>query len=383
MKMSIRFKLLPIIIIGIALLAAVFLQVTLETQRTSLEKNALRGIQSAKETFYNLEDNDIKMLKAGMIQFMANQYFKDLFLENERAKLYSHGQALYSQNKRLGITHFYFHRTNGTVFVRLHNADKYDDKVGRKTFIESKQTKNWGTGIELGQTAFALRVVHPYYNQGKLIGYVEFGEEIDHFIEIMKKQTGNEYAVVVEKKYIDPKKWASVREVKKLRNNYNDMEKYVIIDTTIDDTSAFKQHGFSRKYLDVVSDDGQIFNFFNVADKSYVDGGFSLYDAGHRKVGAVVMIEDITDIKTAYKDAMWNILIMTIIGAIVVSIIMMYMVTKVIIWPLDKVVDATTRVAGGDFSATIDVSSNDEIGRLAKLLERFKQIMVGIATEAE
>jgi len=76
-------------------------------------------------------------------------------------------------------------------------------------------------------------------------------------------------------------------------------------------------------------------------------------------------------------------LLITLGGAFIISMIMILMVSYVIIWPLDKVVDATTRVVGGDFAAKVEVSSNDEIGTLAKMIEEFKRIMIDTAQELE
>ncbi len=65
--------------------------------------------------------------------------------------------------------------------------------VDRATLTKAIETKGLGAGKELGKTAFALRVVRPWFGQdGKLLGYLELGEEIDHFLGRMKAQTGDD-----------------------------------------------------------------------------------------------------------------------------------------------------------------------------------------------
>jgi len=378
--MSIKYKLLPVIVLGVVILAAILYAISFQAQQTALETQAAGEIQSSKQTFYNLVQNDIKMLQATITDFMTNQEYKDVYLTQDREKLYQYGQDLFAKHKELGITHFYFHRPTGTVFVRLHNHDKFDDKVTRVTYAASKSSKSWGSGIELGKTAFALRVVHPYYNGNELIGYIELGEEIDHFIEIMKNQTSHEYAIVVEKKYINPRKWASVRRVKGLRDNYDDLDGYVVIDTTMQDTGLFQKFGFTGQNLNRVTDDGALFGFFPVNDKSYASGGFSLYNAAGTKVGAVVTIQDITAFEQAHSEANTNMAIITIIGVLIISGIMVLVIVIVVIKPLTKVVDATTRIAGGDFTVELDVKSKDEIGQLAKLITQFRNMMANTAS---
>ena len=109
MKLSIRYKLLPVIVLGVVALASVFYTISIQSKRSAVEKSAIDRIQSAKQTFYNLEKNDVKMLKAALISFATNEDYKDIFLENDRSKLYHYGQNLFLDNKKLGITHFYFH----------------------------------------------------------------------------------------------------------------------------------------------------------------------------------------------------------------------------------------------------------------------------------
>ena len=377
--MSIKYKLLPVIMLGVVILAAMLYIVSYRAQQTALEIQVTNDIHSSKQTFHNLVQNDIRMLQAAIIDFMTNQAYKDIYLEQDREKLFNYGQELFAEHKDLGITHFYFHRNNGTVFVRLHNAEKYDDRVTRDTYAQSQRSNSWGSGIELGKTAFALRVVHPYYNDSELIGYVELGEEIDHFIEIMNEQTGNQYAIVVDKKYIDEKKWASAMGVKGRRNNYNDMKDMVVIDTTMDDTALFEEYGFTSENLARISDEGVLFGFFQVEDRHYASGGFSLYNAAGVKVGAVVTIADITDFQQSFDEANQNMGVIAIIGALVISALMVLVIVVVVISPLNRVVDAATRVAGGDFNARADVSSDDEIGRLAKLIMQFRNMMANTA----
>jgi len=43
-----------------------------------------------------------------------------------------------------------------------------------------------------------------------LIGYIEYGEEIDHFLRLMKTISGRNYAILVENQLIDPVDWAAV-----------------------------------------------------------------------------------------------------------------------------------------------------------------------------
>ena len=382
MRISIKFKLLPIIVIGLALLTGLFYYAFLNAQENIQRSVSDDSIKISKEMFYNIEDNDIKMLSSTLEALLSNKELRDVYLTNNREDVYNYAQPIYSQLKeRYGITHFYIHYPNGTNFIRVHSKAQYGDKITRKTFENSVQTNGFGTGLELGKTAFALRVVHPYYNGSNLIGYIELGEEIDHFLKSMKKQTGNEYGIFIKKEFIKPEDWKSMRDSKGLKDNYDDLKDYVVIDTTTESIGSFASNEEDK--LSKVSDNGETLNKFKMGSNTYVTGGFPLYDAGGKAVGTVVVVKDLTPLENAFKETSLFVLIISIISAIVISLVLGLLVNKYILHPLNNIVDATTKVAGGDFSAEIKAQSNDEIGDLAVMIDGFKRILVATAKDLE
>lgn len=387
MRISVKFKLLPIIVIGIVLLTGVFYYTFTSAMEKNLNAATQYEIDISREVFYNLEENDVKMLSSTLEAILANKELKEKYLKNNREELYNYGQPLFSQLKQeFGITHFYFHLPNGTNFVRLHDKTKFGDKITRKTFEKSVQSNGFGTGLELGKTAFALRVVHPYYNGSNLIGYVELGEEIDHFLKDMKKQTGNEYGIFIKKELINHADWKSIREARGLKDNYDDLQNFVMIDTTSeslgslfvkDESALMDEVGEKHK------EETDVINKFQAGPNTYVSGGFPLHDAAGKDVGTVAFVMDITPIENSAKQNSRFVLITAIVAAILISIIVVLLVNQYILKPLDNIVDATTRVAGGDFSAEVKAQSNDEIGDLAVMIEGFKKILVGTAKDLE
>ncbi len=382
MKISIKFKLLPIIVIGIALITGLFYYTFINTQKNVQLAVNDETIETTKEMFYNIEDNDIKMLSSTLEVLLINNELRNIYLSNNREDVYNYGQPIFNKLKdEFGITHFYIHYPNGTNFIRFHSKEQFGDKITRRTFEKAVQTKGFGSGLELGKTAFALRVVHPYYNGTKLIGYIELGEEINNFLNEMKKQTGNEFGMFIRKEFIKHGDWKSMREINGLRDNYNDLQNYLVIDSTTDSISSFAANNEDK--LSINHEEGHTIDKFQMGTSTYITGGFPLYDAGGQNVGIILVINDITSLENTTKNNARSVLIISIIAAIVISLILILLMNKYIIRPIDNIVDATTRVAGGDFSAEIKAISNDEIGDLAMMIEAFKRILVGTAKELE
>lgn len=365
---SVKYKLLPITIMGILIMGFVFGSMFINSEKETRDKFYLNEIQSAKKTFYNLEQNDIKMLKATLTDFMTNQAYKDLFMEGDRDKLYEASKDLYATHKELGITHFYYQK-DGKVFLRVHSPAKYDDVLNRITYLKSVDTSSWGTGIELGQTAFALRVVAPYYNGDEMIGHVEFGEEIDHFNEMLHAQTGNNFATIVNKKYINSASWASVTETKGVRNNYNDLTNYVVIEST-DPTMVEKgTECWNEDKVNSVSDEGNIFAKFNSEGKTYVCGGFALYDAAKNNVGAIIVIKDVTLEESMSAQNTKNSILITALLIIVIGVLVLFFTNKIVVNPIRKLTQAGNKISEGEIDTEIPViKSKDEIQDLSETL---------------
>jgi len=239
---------------------------------------------------------------------LEDEKTKDIYVEGDREKLYDYTHPFFEKIKeKYGITHWYFINPEpaSTCFLRVHNFEIFGDKITRSTYIDSVDYKDFGTGFELGKTAFALRVVHPYYSEnGELIGYMELGEEIDHFLEIMKQQSGNDFNLFVLKEYLDQEEWESIREVRDLRNNWDDMEDILLIDQTSDiaiDTDI------DIKDIDA---EGAFLGRATIEGVRYSNSVFPLYDAGGRKVGGIFVI---TDISSSYSEFYQNLLLISLV----------------------------------------------------------------------
>src|SRR5512135_1756190 len=99
MKSSIEYKLLPITIIGILVVGIVFGYIFVNTQKDTLTSIYSKEVQNSKKTFYNLEANDVKMLRAAMTDMFTNEEIKQIYLSGDRDKLYNATKDLYAQHK--------------------------------------------------------------------------------------------------------------------------------------------------------------------------------------------------------------------------------------------------------------------------------------------
>ena len=331
---------------GIAIAGMMFLM------NLSIEKYiqivATQNIRRADQEFKRLEQGDINMLSATIEALLVNQAFKQAYLSHDRDRLYEITSPIFRRlGDRYRITHWYFLNPDKTCFLRVHEREKYGDVITRTTFETAIQTGQSSSGKELGKTAFALRVVYPYYDNGDLIGHMELGEEIDHFFEIMRQQTGDEYALFLDKDSVDRSKWKSVREVKGLRDNWDDMPDILLVEKTTGNEDLI---GFQGNITDIPGS-GITLGRIEKNGSTFYKGIYPLFDAANRKVGGVFVLHDMTPHYNRLKEIQRQ-------GVLFILIIMPFVSAFMIFMLLKK--DKVLRESGKRFR-TIFESSTDAI----------------------
>ena len=119
------------------------------------------------------------------IDFIQNKdEITKLFLAQNKEKLNNSVKSIYDRlNRNVDLTHMYFIKTDGTVLLRVHDYERDQDIIDRVTFKRAKERESLFYGLEFGpKKNYTLRVVKPWLYDGKIIGYIELGKEIDKII---------------------------------------------------------------------------------------------------------------------------------------------------------------------------------------------------------
>jgi len=196
---------------------------------------ATESVTGAQKLFTILEAREISKMTAVSETLIMNPQVRDAFAARDRSRLIELTAPLYSKLKSEGITNWMFHtpEPDMAVFLRLHNPPKFGDHLNRFMDKEVVRTHAMVTGNELAKAGFAVRILRPVYDShGGVTGYVEFGEEIGRFIHQMKSQTGDDYGLLLSKKFVDRQFWADSSAVWKRRDNWDDNPNFVVADKT-------------------------------------------------------------------------------------------------------------------------------------------------------
>lgn len=372
MSLSIRAKLVLAIVftLGASGVASAFLVRDLYTRsaRTAAEE-ALRGAAAAYE---QLERNDVEKLSTALDILVHHPGLREAFAARDREKLQSIALPMHQSLKGdHGIGHWNFIESETRkMFLRPHLPNKHGDVIERPSLLKAMSRLETSAGKELGKSEFALRVGRPFFADGKVIGYIELGEGITHFLGKMKAQTGNDFAMFIHKKLIDQSEWARTRGSE--RNNWNDFPDVVVVNSTtgeaIVDAGAVAAGAEPQ---------GKVLEEVERGGATFARGVFPVRDSGGTVVGGLVVRHDISALfggmRQGLIQALGFLLALTLGAAGLVYLLVDRLIFHRLQGMMTTMEDLSVRLAGGDYSvaATAGQARNDEIGRFETFFGEF------------
>ena len=288
----IRIKIILSLIVVFALLLGASVFGFYSIQRNQIDDQIRDNLNSVKGYFHSFLHEDAQMMN-GLIDLLQRDCdLREHWLAGDREELHAHCEPIFNDLRdRYRVTHFYFHEPDRDCFLRVHNPSRHGDRIERFTMHEAaeKQTPSWG--IELGPFGtFALRVVHPWRIDGRLAGYIELGEEIDHITPIIRDNLNVDLLFAINKEHLDQAKWEEGQTMMGRSADWNALDSVAVIDRTIE---KLPPEFFERLEKGAESlDDPLIESEF---EGRVLKGGLlGLIDAGGRTVGKIAVIRDTT-----------------------------------------------------------------------------------------
>jgi Double sensory domain of two-component sensor kinase len=383
---SIKTKVIILTIAALALGGAGIVSLMEKSHRETVQRINAEALATARSTFGNLLKEEIRTISSAMELIMANPALREPFAKKDREKLLAVTQPVYAGIKaRYGITNWnYIDENEMRILVMSDpkNPKFMGTKAVRFNVQEAARTKTWSSGLAQGGNGFAVRVTHPVWDTGtlqggKLVGYLEMGTEINGFLGSMKAQTGDEYGMVILKKYLKPEDWSMTRQHQGRRNNWEDQADTVLAVNTLEDEEGFDNGGG----IAALPEGGRMLGLRIRNGQSFARSVFPVRDAEGAPVGAVFVLSNVTDVLAstqrmrAYSLAGVAALMAVLSGALVLGL------RSLVFARLDATRMAILRLVGGDFDSKIVPNTDDEIGQIEHLLEQFRKVFVNTVNE--
>lgn len=337
----------------------------------------MESVSGAQKLFAILEAREISKMTAVSDTLIAAPSIRDAFATRDRNRLLELSAPLYSRLKNEGITNWMFHTPEPemTVFLRLHAPAKFGDHLNRFLDKEVVRTHSIVAGNELAKAGFAVRILRPIYDaRGGLTGYLEFGEELGQFIHAMKTQTGDDYAVLLNKQFVDRQFWADSNAAWKRRDNWDDDSGSVVADKTTTTDSIIRFQGD----LASVPTQGKVLERLQEGNSVYVRGIFPIRDAAGKNVGAMFVVRDVSAVYATMRHTQYVLALLIAISLTLGMLLVLTLLDSLVFRRLQHIIAVATRVVGGDFESEIKVKSEDEVGQCEQLFEQFRRVFVDL-----
>jgi HAMP domain-containing protein len=370
--LSIKLKLILAVVFCLGAIALVNGALARRTYEQDLQFAADEAVRTAGKAFASMERREVDKLSAAVDALISDKALAAAFAQRDRDRLYEAAAPIFRElRERHGVTNWVFIDPARLSFLRVQRPELHDDFVRRATLDAAIRTGDTASGKELGNTVFALRVVRPFVSGGKLLGYLELGEEIDTFLSRMKAETGDDYGLVVEKKFLDERAWAATRGAR--RNNWGDDPETVLADATdaeapiVGASAGLRSVPDGGRYLAPVERGGRLF----------VRGVVPVLDGTGRKVGGVFVLRDVTALRDRMLASQRGSALAVALVAVAMLALLLVMFELLVFRRLVKMTEAmqdvSTRLAGGDYEVggTVQCSASDEIGRFESFLGSF------------
>jgi len=372
--LSIKLKLAAAVVACLGMVAVVNAWMAWSNYHEDMRYEAERSVRSAAKSFADLELREVEKLSSTLDALLLNPAYAALLAARDRAGLLELAGPVLRELRNqhgIGLWAFIEPEPARTCFLRVHRPELSGDAVHLMALDAAIRTGATASGIELDRTSLAFRVVRPLVAQGRVLGYVELGEGIEGFLARLKGETGDEFALVIHKGFLEERAWAAARGAG--RNNWSDDPEVVTVEATSPEVLARGPIGDVRQ----IPEGGRFIERFTAGARRLVRGVVPVHDAAGRTIGGLFVVHDVSALRERLRGEQLQVIVLIGLLALAVLGFLIYVLERLVFRRLKRMTrameDASTRLAGGDYEigGTIAHSHPDEIGRFESFLGSF------------
>lgn len=292
-----RRLLVPLALVVVALVGGFNASIGI-MQKNSMTRSNLSVLKEATGAFEKSVDEQSRALRVLCGVISKDDSMRRALRQRDREQLLSLYDDLFPlMEKDYGITHFYFHGPDRTNLLRVHEPDKFGDRIDRYTMLESEKTRETAAGIELGPLGtFTLRVVRPLFEGGTLVGYLELGKEIEDVLTGVHARKEVELAVFINKSALVRTDWERGMKMLGREWDWTRFPEKVLIYSSL--------RPFPAEFVPYVEDEGHVHDEMTAEmriGKNYWSILVSpLADVSGSAVGDMIVFRDITEERKTY-----------------------------------------------------------------------------------
>ena len=286
------------------------------SQKFAIESSASAKLSNYHDRFESYTFEQSQTLQSYLKLLSQREELSTAFSNDDKKALYENAKSIYSfLNTRNDITHFYFIKPDGKIFLRVHDYPRDSDIVERYTFIKAKQTQDVYWGLEFGlKMNYTLRVVMPWVVDGKVIGYLELGKEIDKILESLSANLQIEIYFAANKSLYEN----TPDFVKnKLKNLPQTKQHYVVYET----------QGADKVVLDFLNAN-ETNKWIKLLDQEYIGYVKPLSDVSGTKLGKIAYLVNVSKSFDVVKSFLLNFSTLILVSTLFVLLLSYLYINK-------------------------------------------------------
>jgi PAS domain S-box-containing protein len=281
-------------LLGMALLLMLGITIfsTYQLQQSQIDDEVQARLAGTQKLFGQLLSSQSDSLSTQIYFLKGDQVLQQHWLAQDRVALRQYAEPIFHEIRtKFDVTHFYFTGLDRVCFLRVHNFDQHGDQIDRFTMTEAVDKRGDTSGIELGPWGtFTLRVVSPWRINGKLVGYIELGKEIDQLTPLLAETFGVELISVIAKEHLDRLKWEKGMEILGRSHDWSALPHEVVVSSTLEGALPPQLHGS----LSLSHEEHRGLSFRISHNGTEFRGGIlPLIDAGGQEVGGLVVLHNV------------------------------------------------------------------------------------------
>lgn len=384
-RVPIKTKVVLVLVLLFALVTAAVLILLQWQYDQNVADVSRESLKTSMGAFQSLEDDSIRAMQMEIEWIVTRpEYQASAF--KDRAKLEAWGTPMFDRfDEQYGVTNWNNITPDRKQWFRFTDPPKFGDEIVRATVRNAAEKKDWGSGLDLGNQGYALRVAYPVYSQagpgdlkkGDYVGIIELGKNTKTILTQIKAQTRDDYGWVIKKEFLDAKKWASSRKDEGKPDNWNDQKDIVVAQNTTKDDAILRYSGD----VAALPDGGQVLELVETGGKVYMRSVFPVKDAAGEKASAIFVLKDVTPLLAQMRQAQWTgigVILALMLLALAISILLLNrLVFDRLTAMIENMEDLSTRIAGGDYSlqGMPEPKGDDEIVKFERFFNKFLKLI--------
>ena len=277
------------------LLFAFFLYGTYSLMQENISAKVRDKLTSVAKLLDSVEAEETTEMKAIMKEILADTTLSSPFLAQDRQGLQTEAKAHFARVfDTYTISSLSFLDPQGEVVLRVQAPDQFGDRLASVVLTEAMSNNQPASGLEISPAGtITLRTVHPWRQGGRLLGYVELGEDIGKVIDNIHQVLEVELFVFVTKKVLHQGEWEQGGPQGEHRQ-WGLLQNYVLNTQTMAKVPP-SLLTFLKDLVDC-SEEEHLSSLMRVRHgKEILQGGImALLDASGKDIGDIVMVVNVT-----------------------------------------------------------------------------------------